>query len=335
MSRKTLLVSLALLLVIAAGAVSGGWLWAAQSFESGWRTWVEARRAEGYRFSDSEPQVGGFPLRVTAHLAEPAVIAPQGWRWQGPPVAASARAWDPFGVRFRTPGRHVVELDGRAPLTVDAARARGRVDLAPSGPERVSADLGRVRLEGLPVGPAAMDSARLELGPRRTAAAGRQAVDVAIAARGVTLPDGVKTPLGRGLDRLDVEATVEGRIPGAPPAEALDGWRRNGGVVKVHRLQVTWGPLRLDGGGNLALDEQMRPLGSLKAEVRGLSATLDRLVQAGMVEPGPAQLAKIAVAALGRRDQDSGDTVIEVPITLRDGRLYLGPAALLRLSPVL
>ena len=66
--------------------------------------------------------------------------------------------------------------------------------------------------------------------------------------------------------------------------------------------------------------------------MRGLPETLDRLAKAGAIDRGAAAAIKFALLALAGVGAN-GEMV--VPVTLRNGSLYLGPVRLLRISPVL
>ena len=125
-----------------------------------------------------------------------------------------------------------------------------------------------------------------------------------------------------------------GVIPPGPPAEAVAGWRDDGGTVELERLVLEWGPLELEASGTLALDPAMQPIGSLTAEIRGYAETLDALVQAGAAPPRDAAIAKVVLNLLAKTPPDGGPPVLTVPLTAQDGRLFVGPVALLELPPI-
>ncbi len=153
--------------------------------------------------------------------------------------------------------------------------------------------------------------------------------------RGIALPEGVTSPLGEEVERIAFEATVIGLIPKGEPAAALARWRDSGGLVEVQDLALTWGPLDLDAEGTVALDQMLRPQGAFTARIRGLPKTLDALVERNLIKPGVAFALKLTVMTLASGTDGDGRAVVELPITLQDGRFYLGPVALFRLAPVL
>jgi len=324
------------LLLLAGGALAGTWVWAAGAVQDGYGTWRAERRADGYSFQNAEPEVAGFPTAVRATLREPVVTAPQGWRWQGPVVIGEADVLSPFTVRVTAPGTHTLRtVDGRQ-LRADAQEAQGRVLLKPEGGARSGQiTLRQVRLDGLPAGPTRAAALFVALGPERRPPDGPRELDVTLETDGLELPRQLETAFGRSIDRLAVRGTLIGRAPREISRAELQAWRRRGGRIAVDHLDLTWAPVSLKGDGTLTLDSRLRPQGTLDVAIRGLGPALDELAAAGRIDRGAVTYAKLAIAALGSRDEATGETRVDVPLSFRDGRIYLGPVPLGRLAPVL
>src|SRR3546814_13330026 len=64
------------------------------------------------------------------------------------------------------------------------------------------------------------------------------------------------------------------------------------------------------------------------SDLKGAGEIIDRLTATGKLKPEAAFAARLAVAALGRPDTATGETVLSAPISLRQGMLYLGPIPL-------
>jgi len=133
--------------------------------------------------------------------------------------------------------------------------------------------------------------------------------------------------LGREIARLEAVAELALWSSG----DSLARWRDRGGTVEVSRLALSWGPLALEGDGTLALDSAMRPLAAFSARLAGGPETVERLAAAGLIAPMDALGAKIALAAMTIVPAEGGAPYAQVPVTLQDGYLYLGPARLLAL----
>ena len=333
---KVFVVAPLVLLLLGGGALAGTWVWAANAVQAGYETWRAERRAEGYSFQNADPDVTGFPTAVRATMDQPVVAAPQGWRWEGPVVSGEADILSPFTVRVTAPGTHTLRtMDGRR-LTADAETAHGRLLLKTGGGVRSGQiTLEQVHLDGLPAGPTRADALFVALGPERRPADGPDELDFALETDGLDLPAQLETAFGRRIDRLAARGTLIGQAPRQLSRADLQAWRRRGGEIAVGHLELTWAPVSLEGDGTLTLDDRLRPQGTLEVAVKGLGAALDRLAEAGRIEPSAVNYAKLAIAALGRRDQATGETTVDVPLSFREGRVYLGPVPLGRLRPVL
>ena len=165
-------------------------------------------------------------------------------------------------------------------------------------------------------------------GPGRTA----PALDFMAQAEGVSYPAAPVRGLGRTTARLVARVSVTGQANYAP--EAMARWRDSGGTLEVKRFTLNHGPLALDGDGTLAIDNRMRPIGAFTLRVKGFEEALDRLAGAGVIKPHPAALAKTVMKALARKQGMPGAEELKVPLSLQDGRLYVGPVALAKLPPI-
>ncbi|MCG8361296.1 MAG: DUF2125 domain-containing protein [Kiloniellales bacterium] len=340
--RRLSLVALALLLVALAG-LSGLWLWSAEQLEQGVARWADKQRERGYRISYQGPSIDGFPVQLEALFETPEVASPKGWRWSGPPVSGRSQIMAPTTIEARFPGLHrVTSEDAEMPLQaeLEAASATALIDLDGRGRvESAEAALGGVALEAPKIGALLVDRLVAGFGPWKQPEAGQAAtMKLAGEASGILLPDQGATPLGRKLESVELDATLHEEIPDAKPRPALVQWRDAGGKLDVHRVMFVWGPLTLEGDGTLGLDQELRPSGALKARMKGLKETIGALEAAGKLDSGQALALNLTVGALaslssGSNDPNSPEVVL--PVTLQEGRLFLGPVPLLRLDPVL
>lgn len=334
--RRTILLLLLAIAVIAGGGTAY-WHWSAGRLAAWIDAWTDQQRGRGYEVNYGGPEIGGFPLALTARLETPGIASPRGWRWDGPTVFGHAVLWNPFAVLLDFPGRH--RINGLAPTeTAEIAVARASAVVL----MQVDGQIGEatINAEGLsiehPEAALGAARARLSLGPVAPATDGRpRRLLLAGEFADATLPEDRNPPFGPAIEHLAFEADLTGDIPGGAPRELLEGWRDAGGRLELRRLEVTWGTLALEAAGTLGLDDELRPEGSLTARLRDIGRTVDSLADAGLIKAKQARTAKVLLLTLAGRPAQDGSTVVTLPVTLRDGLLYLGPAPLLRLSPVL
>jgi hypothetical protein len=340
MRRRTLLLA-ALLPAILIAAYSAYWFMLARTVVDDLANWTADRRAEGYIVSYGEPAVaGGFPLAVRVELRKPAITAPGGrWRWEGPDTLLEVWPWAPFDLVFTAPGHHQVDLADDRPqqLRLDAPTVELDVDLRTDGlASGLSLAVRQVVAAGSRLAEtriaAASAAARFLAAP--AADPSHSSLDLTLDASGLDLPADVAAPLGRRLDRLHAVAEVMGPVPRGPPHEAIPAWRNAGGDIEIRKGELAWGPLELAAEGTLALDAAMQPEAAGTLHVAGLSEALDKLSAAGLIEEGPARLAKIMFGAFAKPPAGGGRPEVQLPLTIQDGHLYAGPIKLAHLHPV-
>jgi len=331
--RRILLISLAVVAALAA-AWSGLWFWAAATLDQAVARWVEQERERGTAISYQGPEIAGFPVRLVASFDEPEVVTGEGWRWQGPRVVGHAAVWAPLDLRAGSSGDHHLLFGDE--LMADATLRNGTalVSLTRRGDiESATVELTGLAIDGPLIGRSTADYLRARVAPRP--GAGPPALSLSAAATNLVLPERVEGALGRTIAHAAGEATLAPPLPPGKPRDALALWRDAGGTLDVHHLDLSWGPLTLDGDGTLSLDDQLRPLGAFTARITGLVKTLDALARAGVIKPGQALAVKVAFMALGGGNNQDGEPDVALPITLQEGFLFLGPIPLLPLSPVL
>lgn len=336
--RPRLLIPAALLLILLAAAYAGWWLYAARQVQSGLESWASDLRARAGFAAWRDLEVGGFPLWLRAQASGVEIRLPEGLDWRGAAVSASARPWNLQDVSLdlsgaqrllvsggREPAAEILAAGGTGALRLGpgGSPAAGRLDLADAALGRPGEEAEHIRADRL-----VLEAARPTAGVG--AQAGPAAAAFSLSARDVALPPSLRTPLGRRIPSVLLEASGAEPLPARLDAEAIAAWASAGGRVDVDRLEIEWGPLGLSAGGQVAFDPQLRPAGVLRAEVRGIDRTLDALAGEGALRANDAAIAKAALGLLSRRAPD-GVPVVEASVVMQGGWLHLGPIRLARL----
>ncbi len=328
------------LVAIASVAAAYGLYWSvlADRVRVGIEQWADDRRVEGYEVAYSGLDVGGFPFRLEATMAVPALSQPEAarpWSWRGPRLVMSARPWRLSRVRLSAPGQHRITgaPPGRAvAIALDAGELGLELRFRDGKPAEAilkARDVVMIDKAGGEVATLAVADITVDRPHGKTVAA----VDLSANVETIQYRREPAPGLGRTTERMDLEAAVTGGLPESLDAEALTQWRDRGGTVKIRRLDVRHGPLVVEGDGTLALDGDMQPMGAFTFLVRGFLGALDRLREAGVIEKRSARLAKTVLGALARnRSGDGGE--LKVPLSIQERWLYVGPVALGRI-PVL
>ncbi len=318
------------------------WNSLADTLVAGIERWIDQRRAEGYLIDHAGYDVRGFPFRLTLVVEAPRIArpaAPNGFDWRGDWITIYLQPWDPTHVIANLEGpQRLAWTVGRVEtaMTVLAEVAQISLILDRGGKvKRYSADLQRavITLDGQSPAPVA----RIRMAGRHNRgeddARPDGSIDFSFHVEQFELPADRTSPLGRMLENIQVLSFLPPPAPAEASRAALVRWRDSGGKVDLRRFEAKWGPLEVTGDGTVALDRAMRPVGSLKAEIRGHEETLDALAAARQMSQRDAKTAKFAHKLLSRKGDD-GRRFVKAPISVQDGWVYVGPVPILALPPM-
>lgn len=345
---RTRLIAFAIVAALAIAAYGGWWLHAASLVHQAIDSWVEAHRAQGWQVELDDVSVQGFPLRLEA-VARRFTVGrdmPMRWRWTGPRLSASMPPWGGREVAVSFPGTHTIEFDasdGRKTVALQSDTANGMVYVNDGGkitlvtvtlgPTQADLpDLGVAKLAklDLSVGAAAQPATPAPSDPRAPEA-GR----ITFSADGIELPEKATSTLGPRIAHAEFDLILRGAIPTARTEAALAAWRDAGGTIDLTKLSLRWGEFRTEAEGSAALDSALQPQGALTARAWGVTTAIDALVAAGEVRPRDGAAAKVVLRAMAKPGTAPGvPPEIEMPLTIQDRKLYLGPAPIARIPTI-
>ncbi|EWY37016.1 hypothetical protein N825_22160 [Skermanella stibiiresistens SB22] len=340
MRAKPFLLFTVLLGLVIAG-YTAWWFYLAGRVRDGVADWAAAQRAEAALIDYKAPEISGFPLSVTAKATDVTVRRADGFEWSAPAVVAHARPWYPLVIGFELLGAQTASLapaGGGPTLAVKApSGASGVIGVDLSGAiKTASADLADATVT-LPDGQqASLAQARVRGAFPEAVPTDHTATALTIDATlsGVRLPPTIKTPFKGDIDTVSIAARVKGIVPDRLRPPAIAAWSESGGTIEIDSLGLAWGPLRLGGQGTLAFDRDLQPIGTLSAAVEGVNPTMDSLASAGVMRPGDAAMAKMALTLLSRRATPDNQPIVDASLTAQDGWLYFGPIRLVRIPRI-
>lgn len=323
-----------LILLAAAMAWSGVWVWergraltALDAAQASWRT-------AGYQLAWKSRSIGGYPFRLDVSLTDVSLREPSGWALLAPRIEAEAFAY--------------------APTHWLIAATEGLTFLRPrGGAVSVSGDLIRASLSNPDALPPSLSFEGVKL-HFQTPTGARPF--------GLTTADRVEFHLRAGPDdEGGVFATVTngkarpsslfGRIAGDRPvsldwnattskmsgfggrdwAEGVRRWTAGGGRMTVRKGSLTLGEARIAvNSGTLSAGADGRLTGALDVSLRQAPRVLGALEDDGVIAPETAQGAKVVIQA-GQSGQ--GD-IAHATINFLAGRTTLGPVAVGPAPPI-
>ena len=307
--------------LIVFGAYVVVWNQSAQAMRKAVAAWTEDVREQGGAASFGEFKATGFPFFLRGALTAVS-IGGGGWAWTAPRLFIDASPFEPDRLIFSAPDPHEIRLasggrwrvdapDGRASLAKD--ESRGWLLDVQSGPGRIEAIGGASSVSAssflLSAAPNPLDRSRVFFG---------------VDARGIEAVQGERRI---SIDAAEIALAV-GNLGGA---RSLRAWRDTGGKVEVQRLRLEAAGAHAEFSGQLILDPDGYPAGTLKAEIVNPAPIAEILGAAGVIAKGDvaSATAALSLAAL------AGGGRIAAPLTLEERAAHVAGVRLGKLPQVL
>lgn len=318
------------LLFVLFGAYGFWWHYVTTTLQDELAHWVTDQGGAGWKVSTGAVTTGGFPWHVTLTVASPAVEDPSGNRWQGPPLSVVLPIWDLRHPHLEGGGRHLLTLKGQDPVSLSAEGASADLHFDDHGLTGASIQVAAATVADTHLGHLALDLRRLATGKVEHTVTSWESH---VVLENIVLPDDPRLLFGTHVSSVRLDSRLQGNVPGGSPAEALAAWRDDGGTLEIDALSIDWPPLVLSGKGTLALDSKMQPLLASACDIRGLFAAIDALARSGMIRGQDAGMAKLVLGLLMKPGKD-GEKTLNVPVTIQNRALSIGPVKLLEMPVV-
>ena len=319
------------------------WFYAAARMETQFSLWVENLRARGFAITYGPASTSGFPGVVRFSVDKPNFRSPDGhWAWRGNIVHLGMQPWDWW--------RYRLEFSGPQQFKLSHPILKQRIQMTPKSVVVVL----RVHTNGrLAEGEVTFRSTsvmnadktlmlstedmwfKVTQPEKRAYIAEQTAVSVAVSIDNLLLPAAAKSPLGGRLAKIQFVADLKGPLPKDMTRQGFDEWRQTGGLIDASWLNLVWGSFDLRGRGSVSIDKTIRPVGSMTADIRGYSETMDALEDAGIMTGTGAAAIRMGMSVLAKPSPVDGADVLTVPLTTRSGYLHAGPFQILKLPQLI
>ncbi|SPJ24485.1 DUF2125 domain-containing protein [Palleronia abyssalis] len=318
---------LTILVIILALGWTGYWFVGAQALESAIRSAINEAREGGIEVDTASLEVAGFPNRFDTMIEQPQVHFPSsGITWSAPFLQILALSYRPNQVIIALPDtQELTGPFGAAAIDTDRARASATFSPSPSLP----LDHANLVVEDLLI-----SSAGRDLSAKRLLAATRipegaedgRVQNIGITLDDVKLPDTLARQLGGAatIDGANLNATLTLDRP-------IDRDTYQGGEVRIEAinietLDIDWGDVGLDASGDLQVGADGYLAGELSVALNNWPRALELAATAGLIPQDQASQARQGLSLLS--GLSGAGNRIEVPLSFRDGRIFMGPVPL-------
>lgn len=300
---------------------SGYWFIGATGVKSGFASWFEARRGEGWQADYSDLSVAGFPNRFDTTLSDPALADPAtGLAWSAPFLQIFALSYQPNHIIAAFPEwQHLATPIAKLSLQSEAMRASmvmepntalafNRANLTAGALTITPEDGPRTRLSGVQIA--------LTREGETSYRAAFNADDLA-----PPLARDITSNLPATLAAFRADATLG--FSKAWDITALQESRPQPTSLKLHIAEAEWGQLKLAAAGDLTIDRAGMPTGTLTIKARNWRDMLTLAEAAGTL---PASLSAQLAQGLSLLAGLSGNTeTLDIPLTFAGGFINFGP----------
>ena len=312
---------LAFVILAAALAWSGYWLWGKQSLMAGYQRWFAERRDDGWEAGYAEMKVRGFPNRHDTTWTDLRILDPEsGLGWEAPFFQLFLLSYNRHHAIAAWP-RHQVIVTPDGPLHVTSEQMQA--SLVTEGEDHA---LTRGTLVADVLNITGTDGATTALAQLRLAGTRVDAAsyDVALTAEGLALPRGLNQATGGALPQTFSEARIAAQLGFDAPwtltsAEARPQPTR----IAVREAALEWGPMALRLTGDLEIDGEGHATGDVHVQAQNWQEMLAVARASGQVadvlaDGVEATLTLMAGLSGGRRSLD-------LTLRLEEGAIWLGP----------
>ncbi|MBO0347089.1 DUF2125 domain-containing protein [Roseibium sp. CAU 1637] len=334
--RRRSYIALGTVVFVVMAGWTAGWFVLKDRFVSVLDTSLTRLSGQGYRIGCDDRSIQGFPFRYEVNCGDLSVDAEQGWSVRTAGLRTAALIYKPGHVigEFTAPG--IIELPGQG-ISANLDWTMAHSSFQTDGQRLTDLDVELVDPKTLlrsrfSPEPTEFSASNAQAHLRRTGEASRD-LDVAFSLSSVE--SALLLPSLRGSD-----ISVYGRLIGG--ADVIDGaslaqllaTSPEGVQLQTMALRVSLENLDVAADGDLTL----HPDGLLSGNMMISSASPELLLQRlGEISPdvkANAGLLNGLLAGFMVKDAESGESRVDVPLSLRRGRLSIGILPLGQLPPV-
>jgi hypothetical protein len=317
------------LLMTVVAVWSGYWYIGSSGVQSGFTTWFEERRAEGWVAEYSDLTVQGFPSRFDTVVEDIALADPDtGLAWQAQRFQINALSYNPGHVIAVWPNEQLIATPVE---TYRITSSDMRASLVVGTNTRLPLERSTLTAEAMEISPENKDEptriANLSLGVEIQPASAAPVYRIGLRAEGVAPSVSLRAQFDPGdslpetLEALQADMVVEFDKPW--DRSAIEVARPQPKRIDLTFAKARWGRLELRAAGEVIVDARGVPSGEMTVKARNWREILELAVAAGALPEG---FAKTLEDGLSLLSQMAGNPkTLDIPLGLRGGRVFLGP----------
>jgi len=310
------------------------WFYAAHQTAAVVDGWLVREASFGRQWTCPDREISGYPFQMRLTCAEPRYAGRDG-QGQVKAFRAHAEIWSPTRITAEVDGPLIAQSpDGAQHVEANWAQSSIVLQGSPSTLRgaAIAFDQPNINLTAPHVQlNSKAEHALVTLAPSAKPGADDKTFDLHVKLDSVGLPDLDRLTGNNGPVDFETSGTINALDLGgkATPIERLEDWRASDGTVRINNFLFIKGPIKIAAEGDVSLDPQHRPAGKIDVSMIGMEPLLAALHVPTQMLGFTALLGGKPVGHL-----DGQGKSIDLPVTLHDGNISIGPATVARLAPL-
>ncbi len=297
------------------------WAFMAQTAKSGFKTWFETRRAEGWQAEYSDLSLRGFPNRIDTTFEDLRLADPDtGFAWAAPFFQLFALSYRPNHLIAVWPHQQSLSTPLQK-LALDSADMRASAVFHPNtnlALKRANFATDALEISSSLEWDLSADSLRLALAQDE---ADETLYQLALQGQGVAPPAALRNNvLPQTMSALDLDVGLGFDRPW--DIRALEERRPQPTAITLRTAKAEWGPMLFQAAGDMTADNVGILTGELTLRIDEWEAMIQMARDLGQIDPilidGTEQLLRLFSSLSGPGEK------IDLTLTFRNGRAYVG-----------
>lgn len=312
-------------ILVAAFAWSGLWVIGARSVKTGFATWFQERRDQGWHAEYQELSVLGFPNRLDTTFDQITLADPDtGLAWAAPFFQVFALTYKPNHLIAIWPHNHVLSTPTQK-LSIQSTDMRASLVVAAGATiplERSNLVIQDLKITSDAGWEGAAESFRVAVKKQEGSKARYQ---LAVEADGFTPPAALRplgtTGLPKSFQTLRANITAEFSTPW--DRFAIETKRPQLTTLNIKLAEGTWGHLHIQATGKLNVDITGLPTGNITVRARNWHDIIAVARQSGRINSTVLDAISKGLTLLS--GLSGNPETLDIPLGFRKGMILIGP----------
>ena len=324
---------LIVIIIILSGLWGGYWYIGATALETGLKDYLTSkhRATDRIQIAYSDLSVRGFPNRFDTSLTDIHITdAAAGLDWQAPFLYIHALSYKPYHIIAALAHQQTLQIAGQN-LQIASDEIKGSVVFVAGAllEKELVIDRSSFVLRNLTISSSIGWEIALNDGnfSTRQTPANPLHYDLSVAINAVTLPDQLRNALDpkrlqpEQISSASLDLTLGFSAPWNLLASRQNAPRLT--EMTVNRLAVVWGDVQVIADGDLQIDRDGYPTGTLNLTATNWQKIYQLAEDANAIDPDFAQTIQNGLKVLA--DMSKGADTINLPLTFANRQMSLGP----------